>query len=159
MKFYIKQKVISLKDRFNVYDENQNVKYTVKGKYFSLLNKLKLLDEHDELIYHAEKRLFRLLPKYIIFDTNHRQLATIKKQLAFTPRYEIFMHDKKLYIDGTFLGHNFTLSDENGSLASIHKKYISWGDTYEIDIFNETYLNLILFIVIVIDQTLHERKH
>ena len=159
MKFYIKQKVISLKDRFNVYDENQNVKYTVKGKYFSLLNKLKLLDEHEELIYHAEKKLFRLLPKYIIFDTNHTQLATIKKQLALRPRYEIFMHDKKLNIDGTFLGHNFTISDESGSLASIHKKYISWGDTYEIDIFNETYLNLILFIVIVIDQTLHERKH
>jgi uncharacterized protein YxjI len=43
-------------------------------------------------------------------------------------------------------------------VASISKKIISWGDTYEIEIKNEEDKELFMFVVIIIDQVVHERK-
>jgi uncharacterized protein YxjI len=44
-------------------------------------------------------------------------------------------------------------------VTSISKKIISWGDTYEIDVVDENNLELLLFMVIIIDQVVHENKN
>lgn len=40
----IKQKVFSIRDKFDIYDENQNVKYRVESSLFSLKYKLTVYD-------------------------------------------------------------------------------------------------------------------
>ena len=55
MKFYIKQKVFSFKDKFRIMDENQVLQYEVKGKFMSLSNKLELLDKNGNLVYDFSK--------------------------------------------------------------------------------------------------------
>ena len=42
MRYYIKQKVFSLKAKFDVTDEHENVQYRVEGQMFSLKNRLTL---------------------------------------------------------------------------------------------------------------------
>ena len=42
---------------------------------------------------------------------------------------------------------------------SKQKKVISWGDTYEINILDELNTELYLFIVIIIDQIIHEQRN
>ena len=37
---YLKQKVFSFGEKYNVFDENQNIVYHIKGKVFSLRNKM-----------------------------------------------------------------------------------------------------------------------
>ena len=44
-KLLIKQKVFSIRDKFNVYDENEKVKYKVKSSLFSLKYKLTVYDQ------------------------------------------------------------------------------------------------------------------
>ena len=50
MKFYIKQKVFTLKDKFDITDEHQNLKYQVKGKFMSISNRLELLDTSGNVL-------------------------------------------------------------------------------------------------------------
>ncbi len=159
MKFYIKQKVFSLKDKFNITDENQNLKYQVKGKIMSIQNKLELLDEKGEVLLTSKKQLLRLLPKYYIFNYSGQEVATIVKKLSLRPKFDLSILRKELTVDGSLFGHSFNIMDNSGVVASISKKIISWGDTYEIEIFEDENIELYLFVVIILDQVIHERKH
>lgn len=158
MRFYIKQKVFSLKDKFNIFDESQNQKYQVKGKFLSLKNKLELQDMDGKLILHSNRKLLTFLPKYYIYDQQNQEVAVIKKKFSLFPKFSLTVLGKELRVDGKFYAHNFSILDNTLSLASISKRIISWGDTYEIDIAADENVEIFLFVVIIIDQTIHEKK-
>lgn len=159
MKFYIKQKVFSFRDKFNVMDENQNPVYQVLGKVFSIHNKLELLDMNNAMVLRSQKKLFRIFPHYQLFDPSGEDIASIKAKFSLRPKFDLFIKDKKLEVDGSLFAHSFGINQDGNLLASISKKIISWGDTYEIEIFEEENVELFLFVVIVLDQVIHERKH
>lgn len=158
MKYYIKQKVFSLKDKFNVTDENENLKYQVQGKMFSLHNKMQLLDLNGDVLFSSSKKLLRLLPKYFIFDKGGAEVATIVRKFSVRPKFDLSILRKEQMVDGSLFAHSFNIIDGGHVVASIKKKIISWGDTYEIEIYEEENIELYLFVVIILDQVIHEGK-
>jgi uncharacterized protein YxjI len=159
MKFYIKQKVFSFKDKFNITDENQNLKYQVKGKFMSIQNKLEMLDDKEEVLFTSKKKLLRLFPKYLIFNPGEQEVASIVKKFSLRPKFDLSILNKEQTVDGSLFAHSFNINDNGRVVASISKKIISWGDTYEIEIFEEENVELYLFVVIILDQVIHERKN
>jgi len=159
MKFYIKQKVFSFKDKFKVFDENENIQYQVFGKFFSFTNKLEFVDHNENVILRAHKQLFRFLAKYQVYDHDGMEVASVKRIFSITPKFELNAKGRTLNVDGNFFAHSFNITDNGSFVASIQKKYISWGDTYEIDIVDEKNIQLLLFLVIIIDQVVHENKN
>jgi len=159
MKFYIKQKVFSLRDKFKISDESQKELYQVAGKFLSISNKLELQNIDGSMVLHAKRQVLSFLPKYFIYSPHDDELAIIQRKFAFKPKFEIRVGDLNLTVDGSLFGHSFHILDEDQIVASIQKKIISWGDTYEIEVFNESNLELYLFIVIIIDQVIHEQKN
>lgn len=158
MRFYIKQKVFSFKDKFRIMDEAQNELYSVEGKFISIQNKLQLLNVDGSQILNAKKKLFRLFPCYDIFTPHNEHLATIQKKFALRPKFMVQVGNEVLQVEGSFFGHSFGVIRNGQEVASIQKKYISWGDTYEINVLDELNKELYLFIVIIIDQVIHEQK-
>ena len=159
MKFYIKQKVFTFKDKFTIMDEKQNVLYEIKGKFISIKNKLELVNQKGELLLRSERKVFTFMPKYSIYNLKNQQVALVRKIFAFKPKFDLLIPNKSYYVDGSFFGHSFGIYDEKRNMvASISKKIISWGDTYEIEIKNEEDKELFMFVVIIIDQVVHERK-
>ena len=152
MKFYIKQKVFSFKDKFNITNEAQEEQYHVEGKMFSIKNKLTLFRPDDSEVLFAEKKLFRIFPQYVIFNADGSELATVKRKFSLRQNYEVFQGNEELQVDGNFIGHAFGVMKEGREVATIAKKYFSFGDSYEIDIQDEMNTELYLFIVVVIDQ-------
>ncbi len=159
MKFYIKQKVFTFKDQFNITDENQNLKYQIKGKFMSITNKLDLMDPSGNVILHANRKVFTFMPKYFIYDKNNQEIAVIQKKLALVPKFNLQIRYKDMTVSGSLFAHSFVIYENEQPVASIQKKYISWGDTYEIEILREEDVELFLFVVIVLDQVIHEKKH
>lgn len=158
MKFYIKQKVFSLKDQFSVMDEQQNEVFQVQGKMFSFANKLDLKTRDDQVVLHAKKQVFSFMPKYFILTPQDEQIALVQRKFGFRPKFVVQALGREFTVEGTFFGHAFGVFDGDQEVASISKKVISWGDTYEIDIRYEQNIPLFLFIVIIIDQVIHEQK-
>ena len=64
MNLYIKQKVFSWKDRFSVFDENQNICFTAESEFFSLGKKLHLYDSMHREAAFIRQKLLSFLPKY-----------------------------------------------------------------------------------------------
>ncbi|MBN2540329.1 MAG: LURP-one-related family protein [Bacilli bacterium] len=158
MKYYIKQKVFSFKDQFNITDDAQNLKYQIKGKFMSITNKLDLMDQNGSVLLHAHRKVLTFMPKYFIEDDKGQEVAMIQRLFAFRPKFKLQVRYKELTVSGSLFAHSFVISDDGEPVASIQKKIISWGDTYEIDIVKEEDVELFLFVVIVLDQVIHERK-
>lgn len=158
MKYYVKQKVFSLKDKFFIKDFDQNDIYEVEGKFMSISNKLQLLDMRGEQVLNTKKKLFKIFPLYEVFTPGGDVLATIKKKFGIKPKFDVVIGDTELKVEGSLFAHSFGIYREGTIIASIEKKIFSFGDSYEIDIEEESNLELLLFIVIIIDQVIHESQ-
>lgn len=158
MKYYVKQKVFTLKDKFFIKDYDQNDIYEVQGKFMSLSNKLQLLKPDGTEVLRTQKRLFKIFPLYEVFTPNGEVLAKIQKKFGFRPKFDVQMGNTELKVEGSFFAHSFGIYKEGTNIASIEKKIFSFGDSYEIDVEDETNLELLLFIVIIIDQVIHESQ-
>jgi uncharacterized protein YxjI len=158
MKYFIKQKVFTLKDKFNITDEQQNTLLEVTGKMFSITNKLSLTNPTGDEIYKAQKKLFRIFAEYIIMDPTGNQVATVKRRFGLRPKFSVFAEGKELVVQGNFIGHSFTVSDGGRTIVSITKKLFSFGDSYVIDVQDDYNKELYLFITVIIDQIIEEAE-
>lgn len=149
MRLFIKQQVFSLNDKFSVKDENQVDHFYVEGEFMTLGKKLRLFrSDHQEVIY-IEQQLWKWLPEFDLFSGDEK-VATIKKDLAlFKNNYTIEGPDWE--IEGSITAHDYVIKSQGKVIADINKKFLSWGDTYEIIIHDDSQLHLLLGIVIVID--------
>lgn len=159
MRFYIKQKVFSFRDKFRIMDENQKELYSVEGKFMSISNKLQLLNMDGSQVLNARRKIMSFLPRYFLFTPHGDQVATIRRKFGLRPKFEIEIENEVLTVDGTLFGHNFAVIRNGQEVASIQKRVISWGDTYEINVLDELNTELYLFIVIIVDQVIHEKKN
>lgn len=155
MKLYIKQKVFSIGSKYDIYDVNESVVFNVKGEVLALAAKLHLYDPHGRELYFIKKKITFLLAKYEIYRNN---------TLCATISQEFTMFKKKLNVDSTlgsftiqgdFLSMDYQIYKNNNYFGSIHKKWLSWGDSYELDIPNVEDAAFVCALVIAIDNCLH----
>ena len=72
----------------------------------------------------------------------------------FKKKYNIITPNWK--ITGDVWAMNYEIREGNQVIATINKKWFSFMDAYEIDVFAEEYLELVLGVVIVIDADLQQ---
>ena len=129
MKLYLKQKVFKFLDHYDVYDENQNAIFTVNQKFKFLGFHADVTARGDYQSFEIDKEIITFLPKYVLTFEN-REKIYLNFRLSFIHR--------KIDVEGEVI-------------ADISKKWLTWGDTYEVDIYDDKYTSEILGIVIAID--------
>lgn len=149
MQLMIKQRVFSLVDTYDIYDENQNVKYKVKAKFFSVGHKLTVTDAQDRVIAEIKQKLISIMPTFYV-EQNGNLLGTIKQKMSmFRPKYELDYKGWK--VEGDFMHWNYDVYGPLGQIIHIRKKLIAWGDTYFIDFNNDEDELPGILLVIAID--------
>ncbi|MBR0341170.1 MAG: LURP-one-related family protein [Oscillospiraceae bacterium] len=149
MKLYAKEKVFSFKDRFRFFNELDEDVLFVEGKLWSFTKKLTMTDPAGNEVAIIKEEFWSWLPRFYVY-INGEQIATIKKQFTFLrPKYSI--ECKGWNIDGDFWDHNYTITCGDQQIASVHKQWLSWGDSYEIDIADPADAVLVASIVLCID--------
>ena len=147
----IKQKVFSIRDKFDIYEENQNVKYRVESSLFSLKYKLTVYDTYGNELGVITQKVFTLMPKYDV-EINGNYIGQIKQKFTFfKPKYEVDYNGWS--VEGNIMGWNYSVNKGFNLIASIKQKIISWGDTYVIDFINQEDELMILMLVLAIDAT------
>lgn len=149
MKLYIKQKVFSWNDKFTVKDENGTDKYYVEGEFFSWGKKLHVKDVGGNEVAFIQQKVLSFLPKYFVF-INGEQVAEIVKEFTFLrPKYSI--DGLGWSINGDFMSHNYEITQNGMPIVSISKEWMTWGDSYELDIANPRDEIVALSVVLTID--------
>ena len=149
MKLYIKQKVFSWKDKFTVADENGAPQYYVQGEMFSLGKKLHITDLNGTEVAIVQQKLMSFKPKFYVI-MNGEQVAEIVKEITlFKQKYTIAGPGWE--VEGNVHAHDYTVIDNGAAIASVHKKWVSWGDSYEMDIADNVNRPFALSVVLAID--------
>ena len=149
MKLYIKEKVFSWTDRFTVRDEQGNDKYYVEGEFFSWGKKLHVYDLHDREVAFIKQEVWSFMPRYYVL-VGHRQVAENRKEFTFFfPKYSI--DGLGWEIDGSFWEHEYEITQNGRPIVTISKEWMTWGDSYELDISNSADEIIALAVVLTID--------
>ena len=149
MKLYIKEKVFSWGDKFTVKDAYGEDKYIVEGEVFTFGKKLHVYDRSGREVAFIKQEVWSFLPRYYVF-CGDRQIAEIKKAFTFLfPRYTI--EGLGWEIDGSFMAHDYQITKRDRKIVTISKEWMTWGDSYELDIADPADELVALAVVIAID--------
>ena len=148
MKLYIREKVFSWGDKFTVKDAMGNDRYLVQGEVFSWGKKLHVYDMRGEEVAFIKQRLWTWMPKYDVF-CNDRHIAEIRREFSLFPKYAI--DGLGWEINGSFLAHDYEITQYDRTIVRIRKEWMTWGDSYELDIVNPADELVALAVVLTID--------
>ena len=77
-------------------------------------------------------------------------MAEIKKAFTFFfPKYTI--EGLGWEIDGSFMAHEYEITKAGRTIVSISKEWMTWGDSYELNILNSADELVALAVVLTID--------
>lgn len=149
MKLYIKQKIFSFKDKFSVFDEYGNAKYFVEGELFSWGKKLHLYDMYGNELAMIHQKAISLMPKFFVYINGQLIAEIVKKATFLSQKYEI--RGLNWITNGNFSAHDYQITAGGYIVASIHKQWMSWGDSYELCINEQQNEAVTLAVVLAID--------
>lgn len=150
MKLYIKQRLFSWTDSYDIYDENMNTKYTAKADFLALGHRIRIFDRYGGEVGYIQEKLFRIFAEFDVY-IGGSCLGRIKKKFSlFAPKYDIDYNGWN--VDGDFFGWDYQVRQPNGAAAAhISKELLHLTDTYAIDIFDESDEINVLMLVLAID--------
>ena len=149
MNLYIKERVFSWGDKFDVCDQNGTPKYFVAGEVFSWGKKLHVYDRFEREVAFIKQELFTFMPCFKVY-VNEREVAQIRKEFTFfRPKYRV--DGLNWDVDGSFLEHNYQITENGRHIVSIDKEWMTWGDTYHLSIADNADEIVALAVVLTID--------
>jgi len=149
MKLYIKEHIFTLGDQFSVMDQWGNDKYFVQGEIFTLGRKLHVSDTTGAEVAFIRQELMTFLPQYVVY-VDGQEIGRVKKEFSFfVPRYSI--EGLGWEIEGSFWEHDYSITRNGQTIVTISKEWMTWGDSYELDIRDPRDELLALAVVLTID--------
>ena len=146
---YIKQKVLSLREKFSVKDEQENEVYFVEGSFMRIPKTFSIVDSASNEVALITKKIFSFLPTFFV-EVNGQEAVTIKKQFTFLKaRYSI--EAAGMEVRGNWWDMDFEVYQNGKIIGSVRKKWFTWGDSYELQIANDEMETLLVALVVAID--------
>lgn len=148
MKLYIKQKVFTLGEEFEVHNEFNETIYYVQGSFFRIPKEFRIYDANHKELVHIESELFRIMGRYTIKTLN--ETITLKRNFTFFKQnFDLLGTDWSL--SGDFFSHDYRVVSGSRPIMTLTKHWFTWGDSYELDIEDPKDATLCLAIVIAVD--------
>ena len=149
MNLYIKQRLFSWLDSYDVYDEAGNTVYTVQGQ-LSWGHCLKIFDNREREIGTVRERVLTLLPKFEMY-LEDRYIGCVSKEFTFFfPKFHIDCNGWQ--VDGDLFEWDYRILSQEGRLiADVSKELWNWTDTYVMDVKDPEDALRVLMLVIAID--------
>jgi uncharacterized protein YxjI len=131
MRLYMKQKVFSWRDLFEIRDEADRARWYAHGEIFSWGRKLHVYDADGREVAFIRAKVVSFLSRYFI-ETGGETHMLVKEFTILRPRFRL--EGSKWSIEGDFFAHEYRISDGPETVMSMSKRWLTWGDTYEMDI-------------------------
>lgn len=150
MQLQIKQRVFSWGDTYDVYDERGVARYYVRAELLALGHHIHIYrKDTGEEVGAIHQRLFTLLPKFDI-EIGGQIVGSVCREWSFLrPRYVVDY--KNWDVQGDILEWDYSVCHRGMEVMTIHKEWLSWGDTYLLDYQNPAFELPGLMIVLAID--------
>ncbi|MCF0116565.1 MAG: LURP-one-related family protein [Bacilli bacterium] len=131
MKLYIKQKMFSFLDSFDVFDENGEPYYHIKGQ-FAMGHSYAIYDRNGEKVGSLVQKVLTFMPTFYFYNQFDEYVGCVKQEPAFF-KWKFNVNFNNLEIDGDAFGFNLVITQNNSQVATVKKILWQLTDTYEID--------------------------
>ncbi|MCQ2592787.1 MAG: hypothetical protein MJ188_08390 [Treponema sp.] len=150
-KLYMKQKVFTLADEYNICTEDETPVYWVKSDLVHLNFRI---EKEKEEILSIKKKLIAVLPEYTIFQDG-QEIGTLKKKFKLTkPEINGTINGKSVSIAGDLMGNNYAIIFDGITVGAVDTQRLTWGDCYSIDVREPHLQDLVVTTAIIVDNAL-----
>jgi len=159
MVYVMRQKLISWGDDFTIQDADGRDVFFVDGRGISVGHRLSFQDMAGHELADIRQKLLAWGPTYEI-SRNGTLLAMVKKSLFTLFHYQFTVDvpgPDDLTAEGDFLDHEFEFKRGGRTVARVSKRWLSWTDTYGIEVEEGEDVVLILASAVVIDVVTHDK--
>ncbi|RKS10595.1 uncharacterized protein YxjI [Nocardiopsis sp. Huas11] len=136
MKFLVRERVFDIGDDFWVTDEQGNRVYLVDGKAMRLRTTFELKTPDGTELMKIRKKLLKVRDQMRI-ERDGDTVATVRKRLLNPLREKLLVDvadGPDWEVTGNFLGKEFVIGDEHGTVAVVSRKWFRMRDTYAVDV-------------------------
>jgi uncharacterized protein YxjI len=131
MSLYIRERIFSWAEQYDVLDDQQKQVYSIKGEVFSFGHKIHIMDSTGKEAAFIKEKVFSLFHTFEIYIGGQLQ-GTIKEKFAwFHSRYNVdFM---KLEVEGDIFDWNYEMKRGEQVVATIARKILSWANVFSLE--------------------------
>lgn len=153
VEFFMKQKAISIKPKFDIYDRSEAPVYHVEGD----LPRLNFsIQKNGTEVLKLKKKLIAVMPEYSLF-LNGSEIGKLKKKIKLTnPELAGTINGKDLKIVGDLMGFDFELQVGGTTIGHIDTAQTVWQDCYRIKVLNEDYQDIMIALAIICDNVVDQ---
>lgn len=150
-KFYIKERVLSLGAKFDVYDEMDNKVFIAEADKFDIGKNINIYDSRNRKVLYMRQQVRLGAHKYIAYDYNMREIATIKKEFM-VPEYNITgsVGIMNMY-SSSILGRSYEIKKDGITIGRIDKEFTLGRDRYFLEVIDENYIEFFVGLLIMVD--------
>ncbi|MHA6250476.1 LURP-one-related/scramblase family protein [Oceanobacillus sp. CAU 1775] len=146
---FIKQKVFSVGEKFTIKDAQENDVYFVEGSFMKIPKTFQIMDTNRQEIAVITKKTFSFLPKFFV-DVQGEEIVMIKKEFTFL-KSKFTIESSDIEVVGNWWDMDFQIFRGGEVIGQVNKEWFSWGDSYKVQIMDETKETLIIALVVAID--------
>ncbi|MDO4501054.1 MAG: LURP-one-related family protein [Erysipelotrichaceae bacterium] len=148
MELYIRQKALSMKDVFYIYDEQGKEKYYVEGDgaFDKNLHIYKM--NGVEAAYISQKK-WSFSHKFYI-EVANKATVMLRQKAKFFSTY-FFVEGLNWHIEGNMMSRGFIILSDDEIIGAISKEKHLFKDAYKINIIDEDNELYVLAITLIID--------
>lgn len=145
---FMKQKAISIKPKFDVFDENETVVYHVEGDVTRL--NFSIQKSGNEVL-KLKKKMIPVMTEYTILQGGS-EIGKIKKKLKLTrPELTGTVNGKELRIVGDLMGFDFDIQIGGATIGHVDTARTVWSDCYRIRTLDASQQDLVVALAIICD--------
>jgi uncharacterized protein YxjI len=134
--YLIRERLVRLGEDSDITDEQGRSLFHVDGKVLTLHDRLVIRDTEGREVAQVQRKLVALRPTYEVTVAG-QEAAEVRKHL-FSPFGDRFTIDvpgpDDLEMRGDLFDHEFTIRRGGEEVATVSKRWLSFRDTYAVDI-------------------------
>ena len=150
-------KVLSLKHRIEITDDNENVRYRTQSKVVSLHDRTEIYDANDRLVAKMWKKFLSLHERHFVQMADGTEFQ-LSNELWHIVKDVTNIEGLGWQLRGNIAGLNFELYDAAGNvIAVIGQKLFSLHDKYCVDIYQPDKEPIVVAILVTLQHMMKDR--
>jgi uncharacterized protein YxjI len=150
-------KVLSLKHRIEITDDNENVRYRTQSKVVSLHDRTEIYDASERLVARMWRKVFSLHERHFVQMADGTEFQ-LSNELWHLVKDITNIEGLGWQLRGNIAGLNFELYDAAGNvIAVIGQKMFSLHDKYCVDIYQPDKEAIVVVILITLQHMMKDR--
>ena len=159
MKLYVKQKPLSLQQKFTVINSKEEDRYFVEGEALSFGRRLHIFDAAKKETATIRQKFLSIQPRFFVYQGGKPVMEVIQKFTLIKHKYAIYGSDWT--VTGDLGEYEYSITCSYGKVAVVKRTEFAGGDCIEMDLsntVNEAMLVRAIATVLAIDCVVNKKR-